>query len=324
MIKRGLWSKLAEVGKIKTGYKGKEITSSKGNKFRPPKKLDHFVITTTERDANGNLIKNHEIHKRLEEKPRELSIRLPFDSIDKNFFTQYQYYRSRKKECSGDGIEAERRIFETKEYILPFEDGNRKIKASEGQVIKISCDPETCPNFQAGHCKVSGTLSAFLPYAQDLGGVYRYRTHSYNSVTSILGALEYFADKTGGIMQGLPLKMVMVKKTTEEHGNIDYVTLVIDGLEINGLRKLALEEKNNRLQLGSNVQEYESKIEAAGFFKDSDPEDVINEEFYPETINIELESENEKGTTAEEIKDKLTKPKSEEKPAIQDDKGELF
>jgi len=51
---------LPEVGKIKIGYKGEEMTSKGGKRFQPPKKLDHFLITGLERGADGNFLRNEE------------------------------------------------------------------------------------------------------------------------------------------------------------------------------------------------------------------------------------------------------------------------
>ncbi len=53
MIKN-LTLQLNEAGKIKIGRKGKQITSAQGNEFRPPEKLDHFQLVTTEKDTEGD------------------------------------------------------------------------------------------------------------------------------------------------------------------------------------------------------------------------------------------------------------------------------
>jgi len=39
-----------------TGKKGEETTSKSGTNFRLPKRLDHFIITTTEKDEDGDFI----------------------------------------------------------------------------------------------------------------------------------------------------------------------------------------------------------------------------------------------------------------------------
>jgi hypothetical protein len=278
MIKKGLNKTLAEVGKIKTGFKGEMKKSAGGTEFQPPKKLDYFIVTTTERNKEtGNLILNKEIMDKLgTDKPREIKIRLPFDSVDKNFFTQYQAYNGGKKICAGDGEVAERRG----EVTVKKQGDKSTLEINGEEKHEVVCDYETCPIAQAGKCKVSGILSAFLPQSGDLGGVYKYRTHSWNGVSSILGALEYFYKNTGGILQGLPLKLVMIKKTTEEHGNINYATVVIDGEEIRGLRRLAIEEVASRKALGYDMIKVEESAERAGFFEDHDEEAEVEAEFY--------------------------------------------
>jgi hypothetical protein len=315
MIKRGLNKTLAEVGKIKTGFKGKMIESKNGAKFQPPMKLDHFIVTTTERDAStGNLIEDGEFMAKLGGKPRQLRIRLPFDTIDKNFFTQFQSYHGGKKVCSGDGETAERRGIIT----VKGEKGKEQLQIVGEEKTSVKCDFETCPIAQAGKCKVSGILSVFLPESGDLGGVYKYRTHSWNGVSSILGALEFFAANTGGILQGLPLKLVLVKKTTEDHGNINYATIVIDGEELHGLRRLAIEEKQSRLALGYDVKVAEAEAERSGFFKDEDREEEIEAEFYAED---EPETVPGKGASAPDLVEKIEEkavapePEAPKKPA---------
>ena len=301
-IKRGIRKTLSEIGKIKTGFKGKEITSGRGKKFRPPKKVDFFFITTTERDQNGDLIKNKAIMEKLGEKPRELKIRLPFDSIDKNFFTQYQSYDGGKKVCAGDGENAER----SGELSI---DKQGYLKRKGEQMSELQCDPEKCPIFAANKCKVSGILSVFLPDSGDLGGVFKYRTHSWNAVSGILGALEYFAENTGGILQGLPLKMKMVRKTTTEHGTIAYPTIVIDGEEIMGLRRQASIEMDSRRRLGVDVKLIEADAERSGFFRESDTGEDIQAEFYPVE---EAPVPEEKGATPEDVAAAVkSKPTSE-------------
>lgn len=294
MIKRGLHKSLAEIGKIKTGFKGDLVKSGNGKSFQPPKKFDFFMITRTERGQDGNLIPNEEIMTLLGAKPRELKIRLPFDSIDKNFFTQYQAYSGGKKLCAGDGETATQRGTVTVK--------GDKLDVQGDTVSLVPCDYETCPIAQAGKCKVSGILSCFLPQSGDLGGVFKFRTHSWNAVSSILGALEYFAANTGGILQGLPLKLVMIKKTTEEHGTINYATVVIDGEEIRGLRRLAIEERESRKLLGFDIKAVEAEAAASGLLEDNDPEEEVEAEFYTYT---DKQPAPEKGTSADDLAAKM-------------------
>lgn len=299
-IKKGLIPQLAEVGKIKIGEKGAVRKSQAGNDYQLPTRLDYFKITTTERDKKtGNYFEDVEIMKKLGGKPKEVKIRLPFDTVDKNFFTQYMCYVGNKKVCAGDGETANRKGKLTK--------SGDKIKQSGEGFADIPCDPDTCPAFQCGSCKVSGILSAFLTDAPDIGGVHKFRTHGWNSTSTILGALEYFSKNTGGILQGLPLKLVLLKKTTEKHGTINYATVVIDGEQIKGLRKLALEEKQDRELMHVDILQIEQQAEQSGFFKDTDNEKDIQEEFYPEEPEPEEKPviKNVTGTSTETLKQEL-------------------
>ena len=302
MIKRGLHKTLAEVGKIKTGYRGEARQSAGGKTFAPPKKLDHFIITTTERGADGNLKQNDALMATLGDKPRELKIRLPFDSIDKNFFTQFQAYDGGRRVCSGDGIEADRRG----EVSISGPADKPSLVVKGEAPARVPCDPDTCPILAAGKCKVSGILSCFLPQSGDLGGVYKFRTHSWNAVSSILAALEFFAANTGGILQGMPLKLVLVKKTTEDHGTITYATVVLDGEEIHGLRRLAIEERDSRKMLGYDIAATEAAAEAEGFFEDHDDEGEVEAEFYVEDAPAG------KGTGAVDLRDRLEARRAEQ------------
>jgi hypothetical protein len=322
-IKNGIFFKMAEIGKIKIGGKSeKEYVSKSGRKYHAPIKFDHFIITTTQRDKAGNLIINEKETAKIKNNPRELRIRLPFDSIDKNFFTEYQMYGGKKCLCRGDGEYATRiatkdgivnalieTIIETTEYPDgQFVFKTKEIEVKSGDSFKIICDPKNCKLFQEGKCKVCGILSAFLTDSKDIGGVYKFRTHSINSVSSISAALKYFSDNTGGILQGLPLKMIMLKKTTEEHGDIDYVTIIIDSETIMGLRTLALTEKESRAKLGVDVKQIESQAEQAGFFKDNDDPETIQAEFYAiEDDEIIPEEKKEKGVDSNTVKENLEK-----------------
>jgi hypothetical protein len=232
-------------------------------------------------------------------------------------------YAGNKKVCSGDGVEANRK------GVLTVT--NNKLKQVGEDLNNVPCDPETCPIFKAGSCKVSGILSCFLTAAPDIGGVHKFRTHGWNSTSTILGALEYFHQNTGGILQGLPLKLVLLKKTTEKHGTINYATVVIDGEEIKGLRRLALEEKKDRQLMHVDILQIEQQAVAAGFFKDTDNEKDIQEEFFNEHLETEPDEEvvmkkakviAETGSTPEtvikELQEKDKKPVSViEKPELE-------
>jgi len=296
MIK-GLNPRLAEIGKIKIGGKSPEKRKSKkGNDYQLPVRFNHFVVTTTEKGPDNNFLINQEIMKKLEKEPKEISIRLPFDSIDMNFYTQYAYYQGNKCLCSGNGETA------TRVY-----DSDKKEPTSK----HIPCDPKTCEFMKSEKCKVSGILSCFLACSMEIGGVYRMRTHSWNSVSSITAALEYFSQQTNGVLMGLPLKLKLIKKATQDHGNVQFATIVLDGIQFLEMRKLAAAEYKNRMELGINMKQIESRAKEAGFLNDTDEPKDIQEEFYP-IEEPEVIIQPEKGVTPDQVKEKVKKAK--EKP----------
>ena len=308
MIKQGLNPRLAEVGKIKIGGKGETRKAKSGRDYKLPVKYDHFIVTTTEKGSDDNYIIDHEIMRQLGKEPKEIPIRLIFDDIDMNFYTSFQLYEGPKLRCKGDG---ERAVW----Y------GENKEEKS------IKCDPVTCkfaqPNEKgATKCKISGILSCMLKSSMDIGGVYRFRTHGWNSVSNILASLQFISENTGGVLMGLPLKLKMLKKSTQEHGNVNTVTIVLDGIEIVKMRELALSEYTNRKMLGINMKKIEDQALSAGFLVDKDSPIDVSEEFYPpvEMENVTPESESspepepkdeQPGTSAEEVKKELAKKPAE-------------
>jgi hypothetical protein len=289
-IKNGLSVRFAEVGKIKIGGKGETRKSKEGKDYQLPVKYDHFVITTTEKGQDGNFKIDKEIMDKLGPSPKEVPIRLPFDSIDMNFFTSFQYYHGNKCVCKGDGVNAQR----------VGQDGIEK---------NINCEPDKCQYLADAKCKVSGILSCHIPLTMQVGAVHRFRTHSWNSVSNILASLEYIKENTNGILQGLPLKLVFLKKATAEHGNVNVVTIVLDGIEMMKMRELAWSEFENRTKLGLDMKQLELKARDAGFLNDTDdPEDIQAEFYNADDIPIQT------GTSADDAAEKLKDKKTDVKP----------
>jgi len=184
--------RLAQVGKIKIGIKGEERTGKSGASYSLPNKVDYFIITKLEKEGQ-NFKPDYNLMKRLDPqgKPRKLKIALPYDDIDLNFFTEYSLYAGKKRICFGDGVEATR-IYLDKET-------KKEIKRE-----KLSCP---CNFLKEGKCKPHGILSVILRDNFQLGGVYQFRTTSYNSIQNILSGLMQIQQMTQGILAMVPLIM---------------------------------------------------------------------------------------------------------------------
>lgn len=283
MIKSGLTPRFAEIGKIKVGGKGKQITSKNGKDFQPPVKFDHFVITTIEKGADNNFLPDTEMMKKLGGKPKEIPIRLLFDDIDINFFTSFQFYAGAKLKCKGDGEHA------TKYY-------------DDTRVDVVECNPEKCEFARDNRCKISGILSCMIQGQSQFGGVYRFRTHGWNSVSNILASLQFISANNNGILAGLPLRLKMIKTPTQEHGMINTVTLVIDCNDVAEMRQLALREFESRRLIGLDIKQIEESAVRAGITIDTDSESDVQQEFYPEPP--------EKGVSGDDLNNILSKKES--------------
>jgi hypothetical protein len=268
LMVRNLRPGLTECGKIKIGAKG-EMRQSKGGKdFQPPQKLDHFIITNLTRGADGNFLRDEEIHGRLGDKPTDIPIRLLFNDPWLNFQTVYAAFKGSRRFCTGDGEEAER-------------------LQADGTIKRIRCPCHLLdPGYEGDDkCKINGTLSVVIDGAAVVGGVWKLRTTSINTCQGIASSLTLLSGMTGGQIAGIPLSLtIRPKAAVTPRGQS--TTVYVVGLEYRGtieeLRKLALERATADAAFGERMNRVEEQARlmlAAPPVGSDDMEHV--EEFYP-------------------------------------------
>lgn len=303
----GIAGRLRERGKIKIGWKeSQERESRSGKKYRNPTKLDHFLITTTEKDKNGFFIKDSQVHEKIGEKPTVLDVTLPYETIPANFFTTYAKYSfSGMKLCSGDGVSA--------------------VEVNERSQVerKRECP---CESLADKTCKSLGILQVNLSAANVIGGVYTFRTTSYWSISGIQGSLEQFVAK-GIPLNCIPLKMVLLPMTARVNGRPTKMWAA--HLEFHGNDQDLFNEAERRMAffaaLGPAAKEMREKIlaDAARRLEQAseDEDDPIVDEFYPDNHTIGLPSESAQkhsliqidGTEKEE---KILDPQTDQSDAL--------
>lgn len=277
MAVKGLIPQLAERGKIKIGMKGKETTSSKGKTFSQPLKLDHFLITTMQRDATGNLIKDLPLMQKLNpngDKLVEIPVRLLYDDIDLNFLTRYACYKGNRCWCSGDGERAQR-LNGTSQY----------------QPVACPCERLNPYYEQQDKCKTLGTLQALIEGTDRIGGVWKFRTTSFNSVNAILSSLALIQTITGGILAGIPLKMVLSPKTVTVPSTGQNMTVYVVSLEYRGSEQelaeigynTAKRRIDNKIRM-EGIEDQARKLLVGPQEESLDEQQETGEEFYPEAI----------------------------------------
>ena len=156
MAIKNLVPRLAERGKIKIGERGEIKTSQQGKQFSQPKKLDHFVVTTMQRDAAGRMLPYLELMRKLAPqggKLKELPVMLLYNDPDINFQTRYACYTGNRLWCCGDGEGAQR-------------------LGEDGKYQAIPCP---CLRLEANYggkdrCKPNGTLQVLLQGVDRIGG----------------------------------------------------------------------------------------------------------------------------------------------------------
>ena len=270
MIK-GIKPRLAEAGKIKIGRLGEPRESKGGKTWRPPIKLDHFVITKTERDHDGDLVIDKDLMGALPKDPdgkiRAIPIMLHSDDIDEVFPTRYALYTGKKAVCVGDGEKATR-------------------KNKDGTVAEVTC---TCDYLNAdGHikCKPNGTLhcTIAIPGHAVAGAVHKWRTTSIISIQTMIASLQDILGKVGTLREiPLWLRVSGVSVTPEgaPPSTVYCCHVELRADDIIALQRKALEAKQMREQFGLANTDYRALLTAPG---DEPPEEQaeIAEEFYPD------------------------------------------
>jgi len=197
------------------------IAIGKRNNKGYPVKLDHFIFTLPQANDNGAYEIDEKITKIHEEAMgtpvREIPIILPFETPDEVFYTSYADYKRRGVcDCYGNGITAKRNIGgEWTDVECGYRDCDFKIWKRPGKADIISCKPR-------------GILSVWLPLVDKIGGVYKFRTSSKNTIGSITSTLEQFY-KLRGTLVGLVAKMVVfpkMVKTDEKSGSTQKIYVV--------------------------------------------------------------------------------------------------
>lgn len=200
--------RLAKSYKVSIG-----IPAEEGRNF--PKKSDHFHIRA--KSAAGEWVDDkpfmdqlQKIYMREVETPqgrqlvplREFDIIFLSDEPDDIFKTEYAWWSASEKKCSGNGVEAVRKV-----SVLPEKD-----RAQYGKDVRtIPWKPcgEKCPDLIKGSCKPSGELMFIFKDRPIMGSVATFTTTSYESIRRIFSSLLQIRSVTGGRLRGIPLKIVV-------------------------------------------------------------------------------------------------------------------
>lgn len=281
MTIKTLRPQLPERGRIKLGMKGAVKKSQGGKDYQAPEKLSYMLVTTLERGPDNNFKRDEEAVKLFGEKPVKLPVRLLYDAPELNMPSRLAAYKGKTLWCTGDGEQATRLTDDGKE---------RKPR---------SCPCELSDPAYSGSgpkCKINASLSVIIRGLGGVGGVWKLRTTSWNTLTSVLSSMEYIRTITGGPLAGLPLELSLVAKSATNPVDGSPVTIYVANLMFEGADEDALAEAGHRVALSRAqsririelIEDEARRVLAlpppANSPLHGDDDDVVDE-FYPEQVN---------------------------------------
>lgn len=337
--------RLPTIGHIKVGEKGQVITSGKGNKFSPPKKIDHFKVTTIEReeqskDANYKL--DMEAMKGIEQfNHRKIPIMFMFDDIESNFNTWHGFATAKGRYfCrSDDGKTAERYPQYNNGKIV--EENTFDAKPDFTKLpARVECDINTCYYRNTMYngaklCKTHSRLDVILPFVKKIGGVYTFRStswHTANALTSNMKTLYYL---TGGRLTAIECFLNVTMKTTRytNADGVDSMTtfpmvhISYEGHTVREIKEIVarhLQQNNAAMSLlqshlggktlsRDEMMEFTPEViqygDKVSLLQDDTPLDL-------DEIVVEEEIESETHDEGKNDHESVEEPKEEEKPSI--------
>jgi hypothetical protein len=203
----------------------------------------------------------------------EIPVRLLYDDIDLNFQTRFACYRGNRCWCSGDGEEAQR------------------LAGENGKYQEVSCPCERQDPFYNGQdrCKILGTLQVLIEGTDRIGGVWKYRTTSWNTVNAILSSLALIKTVTGGPLAGIPLWMVLSPKADTVPTTGQNMVVFVVSLEYRGpeqeLAELGYDIAKRRIEHRVKMEQVEAQARRMLLPPHAEPIEEQAEtgaEFYPE------------------------------------------
>lgn len=226
-----------EVGKVKIGGLGEERQKRGGGTWRPPVKLDHFVLTTLHRDDKGLLIPDAPLMESLKDfrdadgRLRAIPVMFPSNNPDDLMTSAYVWYVGKRLGARADG-----------RTMTLYLDPKTAQPLDEPRLCRWDPEYLDWPDpKQAGKrlFKLFTTLNVMVASpAARWGGFYRFRTTSEISARQLYGSLVHLRQLTGGVLRGLVFRLVVRPLLVAPEGKASTVYVVHVEYTSSDLRQL--------------------------------------------------------------------------------------
>lgn len=283
--------RLNELGKIKIGGKNPTPrTAGSGRTWYAPDKYDHFVITTGRREAAGAenyivdsvLMESLAQHADPDGKLRQLPIALLSNNIDDVLHVRYEAYEGTRLAAHSDGVtltklyDRQSRTWLDQPQSLPWKPEFAELMNGNAKLFKL-------------HAKFFCVLGAS---EARWGGVYVYRTTSVISANQLYSSLVQVSQLTGGVLRGLPLRLVVRPKVVrpkvngrETQSTVHVVHVEAIGSDLHQFQAKALERARFELDARKEIaaiHRQQAQMLALSAHEDVTDAEHIRAEFFPE------------------------------------------
>lgn len=284
-----LQPRLCELGKIKIGRKEEKVRKTAGGKeWRAPEKLDHFILTTMQRNSHGDLVQDAALMAALgaryadeDGKLRQVPITLLSDDPEDCMQSAWVWYNGKKIAARSDG-----------ETLTCFVDPKTGESLDPPRVSEWKPEYADLKRNGAALFKLHTAFNCVITSGDSKwGGVYRFRTTSRITADQLYGSLVHLRQLTGGILRGLPLMLVVRPLQVAPDGKPTTVYVVhveLRGADLQAIQQQALQmaqfQLNNAREMHRTQIEFRKLLRAPGEGESEVEIADVAEEFHPEAI----------------------------------------
>lgn len=290
--------RLVQLGCIKIGRKSDRVLKSQttGRDWSPPEKLDHFIITSLNRDARGQLVQDIGLMDQLAKdgwadqdgKLRRLPIRLLSNDPEDVMQAAWCWYASRSIGARSDGKTVTWFVGHHKDnWLKPLEEPQVEQWKPELEEWKDGKGNKMFKRHSVFNCVIASKGSRF-------GGVHKFRTTSAITGSQLYGGLLHISQLTSGILMGLPLQLVVrpvpvnpLVNGTHVGSTVFVVHVELIGSDLQAIQNQAMKQARFALSAHSGTTEaiaqYRRLLRGPGQETTAAEVSEISEEFHPES-----------------------------------------
>lgn len=269
--------RICELGKIKIGGLGESRKSKQGGSYRLPVKHDYFQVTGLARDKNGDLAVDQPLMEELidrygdsDGKLRQLPITLLSDDPEDIMQSSWVWYGGKTVCGRSDG-----------KRVTFFSDPWKWQKHDAPVEMEWKPEYEKLEHNGTKLFKLYTVFNCVLACKESRwGGVYKLRTSSRITGEQLYGSLIHIAQLTGGILRGLPMRLVVRPMQVAPEGKVTTIFVVhaeLRGADLAAIQNQAMDLAKLRHTQSVQLAEYRKLLVSPGLEPDAEAAEIAEE-----------------------------------------------